>query len=51
VRDNYSRWWNNHEKIIDGIFKRSGTDTANIPTGQDFVKPLMKLFTLREMRQ
>jgi uncharacterized protein (DUF58 family) len=51
VRDNYSRWWNNHEKIIDGIFKRSGTDTANIPTGHDFVKPLMKLFTLREMRQ
>lgn len=51
VRDNYSRWWNTHEKIIDGIFKRSGTDTANIPTGHDFVKPLMKLFTLREMRQ
>ena len=51
VRDNYSRWWKNHERTIDGIFKRSGTDTANISTGQDFVKPLMKLFTLREMRQ
>jgi uncharacterized protein (DUF58 family) len=51
VRENYSSWWKNHEKIVDGIFKRSGTDTANIITGQDFVKPLMKLFTLREMRQ
>jgi len=51
VRENYSRWWKNHEKTIDSIFKRSGTDTANIVTGQDFVKPLMKLFTLREMRQ
>jgi uncharacterized protein (DUF58 family) len=51
IRDNYSNWWKNHEKTIDGIFKRSGIDSANILTGQDFVKPLMKLFTLREMRQ
>lgn len=51
VRDNFSLWWKNHEQIIDGIFKRSGTDTAGIVTGQDYVKPLMKLFTLREMRQ
>jgi uncharacterized protein (DUF58 family) len=51
VRDNYSLWWKNHEKIIDGIFKRSGTDTAAVVTGQDYVKSLMKLFTLREMRQ
>ncbi len=51
VRDNFSLWWRNHEKTIDGIFKRSGTDTAGIVTGQDYVKPLMKLFTLREMRQ
>jgi uncharacterized protein (DUF58 family) len=51
VRDNFSLWWKNHEKTIDGIFKRSGTDTAGIVTGEDYVKPLMKLFTLREMRQ
>ena len=51
VRDTYSNWWKNHEGTIDGIFKRSGIDTAGIITGQDFVKPLMKLFTLREMRQ
>ena len=51
VRENYSHWWKNHEKTIDGIFKRSGTDIANIETGKDFVKPLMKLFTVREMRQ
>ncbi len=51
LRDTYSNWWKNHEKIIDGIFKRSGIDTAGIVTGQDYVKPLMKLFTLRELRQ
>jgi hypothetical protein len=51
VRDTYRNWWTNHEKTIDGIFKRSGIDTAGIVTGQDYVKPLMKLFTLREMRQ
>lgn len=51
VRDKFSLWWKNHEKTIDGIFKRSGTDTADVVTGQDYVKPLMKLFTLREMRQ
>jgi uncharacterized protein (DUF58 family) len=51
VRDMYSESWKDHEKTIDGIFKRSGIDTVGIVTGQDFVKPLMKLFTLREMRQ
>jgi len=51
VRDIYSQAWKDHEKTIDGIFKRSGIDTVGIITGQDFVKPLMKLFTLREMRQ
>ena len=51
VRDTYNNWWKNHSKIIDGIFKRSGTDTVGIITGQDYIKPLMKLFTLREMRQ
>ena len=50
VRESYRKWWNNHEKTIDGIFKRSGIDTVSIPTGQDYVKPLMKLFKLREMR-
>ncbi|MEI6060882.1 MAG: DUF58 domain-containing protein, partial [Bacteroidota bacterium] len=39
VRDNYSRWWKNHEGTVEGIFKRSGIDTAGIITGQDFVKP------------
>lgn len=51
VREKYKRWWKDHETALDGIFKRSGIDNAAISTGQDFVKPLMKLFTLREMRQ
>ncbi len=51
VRDNYRLWWKNHEMTIEGIFRRSGTDTGIIVTGQDYVKPLMKLFTQRELRQ
>ncbi len=51
VRDTHAQWWINHEKTISGIFKRSGIDSTSIVTGQDYVKPLMKLFTLREMRQ
>lgn len=51
VRESYKQWWMDHEKTVDGIFKRSGIDSATIHTGQDYVKPLMKLFTLREMRQ
>lgn len=51
VRESYKQWWIDHEKTVDGIFKRSGIDSATIHTGQDYVKPLMKLFTLREMRQ
>jgi uncharacterized protein (DUF58 family) len=51
VRDGYRNWWADHEKKIQGILRRSGIDSTDIRTGQDYVKPLMKLFTLREMRQ
>jgi uncharacterized protein (DUF58 family) len=51
VREKYARWWKEHEAVLDSTFKRSGIDHASVNTGQDFVKPLMKLFTQREMRQ
>jgi len=51
VRNNYRKWWKTHEQTIESIFRKSGTDNTGIATGQDFVKPLMKLFTQREMRK
>lgn len=51
VRQAYTQWWNAHELNLNGIFKRSGIDNINIATGEDFVKPLMKLFVQREMRK
>jgi len=51
AREYYAKWWKDHESRLDGIFKRSGIDCAIIPTGQDFVKPLVKLFKLRELRK
>jgi uncharacterized protein (DUF58 family) len=50
IRDSYKLWWSNHLMVTDGIFKRSGIDSVAVETGQDFVKPLMRLFMQREMR-
>ena len=50
LRSNFSTNWNKHEQLLSQTFKRLGVDTANIQTGEDYVKPLMNLFKLREAR-
>ena len=50
VRNNYSRWWKEHENYLNSLFLRNGIDVANIRTDQDYVKPLMQLFKIREAR-
>ena len=50
LRSNYSSLWNRHDQALNLIFKRLGVDTATIPTGVNYVKPLMNLFKLRESR-
>jgi uncharacterized protein (DUF58 family) len=50
LRSNYSSHWNRHDQSLNLIFKRIGVDTATIPTGENYVKPLMNLFKLRESR-
>jgi len=50
IRKNYQIWWRQHEKFLNDIFLKSGTDEVKINTNQDYVKPLMNLFKKRESR-
>jgi len=50
ARSNYDAWWRQQEKYLDSLFKRSSTDYVSISTNEDYVKPLVGLFKLRESR-
>jgi len=43
----YARWWNDHIAWINNIFRKCGVDSTFISTGDDYVKPLIKLFEKR----
>ncbi len=47
ARKAYRSWWESHEEEIRNSFRRCGVDTAYISTGEDYVKPLVKLFESR----
>ncbi len=46
-RKAYSEWWNEHKKTIDSTFRKYGIDSAELITGEDYVRPLIKLFENR----
>ncbi|MBK7029065.1 MAG: DUF58 domain-containing protein [Bacteroidales bacterium] len=50
VRRNYKEWWINHSRQVEGIMMRCGVDSAIINTEEDYVKPLLQLFSRRELR-
>jgi uncharacterized protein (DUF58 family) len=50
LRSNYISHWKKHDQTLGLLFKRLGVDTATITTGENYVKPLMSLFKLRESR-
>jgi uncharacterized protein (DUF58 family) len=50
TRDNYKRWWFQHEEYLNKLFLKSGVDAAHFSTSQDFVKPLVNLFKKRQAR-
>jgi uncharacterized protein (DUF58 family) len=50
VRDNYRKWWSEHDAYLNRLFLRSGVDAAHFSTDQDYVKPLVNLFKRREAR-
>jgi uncharacterized protein (DUF58 family) len=47
VRNEYEKWWENHIGLIQNIFRKCGVDEAEISTGDDYVKPLIRLFKKR----
>jgi uncharacterized protein (DUF58 family) len=50
LRSNYSSHWAKQERDLSVLFKRLGIDSAIIPTGDDYVRPLVNLFKVRESR-
>ncbi len=47
VRKSYAEWWNSHLQDIRTIFRKCSVDSAFLNTGEDYVKPLIKLFESR----
>jgi uncharacterized protein (DUF58 family) len=43
----YREWWENHIAAISSTFRKCGVDSAMICTGEDYVRPLIKLFESR----
>ncbi len=50
VRNNYGKWWREHEAYLKNVFLKSGIDYATFSTDIDYVKPLVNLFKKREAR-
>jgi len=47
LRQNYAMKWESHKEMMKEIFSRAGVDSVSIGTGEDYVKPLIRLFKLR----
>lgn len=47
ARESYRNWWEDHSARISNAFKKCGVDTVSINTGEDYVRPLIKLFESR----
>jgi len=50
LRSNFISHWRKQDQLLGQLFKRLGVDSATITTGENYVKPLMNLFKLRESR-
>ena len=47
TRENYAMKWESHLEIMKEIFSRAGVDSVSMQTGEDYVKPLIRLFKQR----
>jgi len=47
IRKNYAMKWESHMEIMKEIFSRAGVDSVSLRTGEDYVKPLIRLFKQR----
>ena len=48
VRESYTRDWNEKNKQLDSLLKKTGLDYVNVSTREDYVKSLVALFKKRE---
>ena len=51
VQETYKKWWAKHEDYLKSVFMKTGVDSVNISTNEDYVKPLMTLFKQRGARK
>ncbi|MCX6302941.1 MAG: DUF58 domain-containing protein [Bacteroidia bacterium] len=47
ARETYRKWWEDHVVKIKNVFTKCGVDSAFMSTGEDYVKPLIRLFESR----
>ena len=47
IRENYTMKWESHLEIMKEIFSRAGVDSVSFQTGEDYIKPLIRLFKQR----
>jgi len=47
IRQSYAMKWESHQEMMKEIFSRAGVDSVSLQTGEDYVKPLMRLFKQR----
>ena len=47
LRKAYSDWHNRHSESLTNTMKKCAVDFTEISTGEDYVKPLIKLFKSR----
>ncbi len=47
VRASYAMKWESHVDMMKEIFTRAGVDSVSLRTGEDYVKPLIRLFKHR----
>lgn len=47
VRASYEKWWTSTEQALLQTFSKCKVDSVSISTGEDYVRPLMKLFKQR----
>lgn len=47
IRESYSMKWDSHVDMMKEIFSRAGVDSVSLRTGEDYVRPLMRLFKKR----
>jgi uncharacterized protein (DUF58 family) len=50
TRDLYKKWYIENERFLKWAFNKGRVDVATVRTDEDYVKPLVKLFKIRESR-